>query len=477
MKEVIKIIPKYRADKKNKEKQKLKRSRKKKTHEEYIEEVKIKNPNVTVLGTYIGAREKILHKCNICGKEWYATPTNILKGHGCKSCSLKEAFKNNPKTQITLRKSHEPYVEELYNSNPNIEILDKYVTTEHKNHFRCKICGYEWYGKPGGYLRGKGCYKCGKKKMGEKLKYTHKEFTKKLNEVNKNIEVLSEYIDSKTKIACRCKIDNNEFYAIPSSLLAGHGCPECYRRKQILEENDFLKRINEQNLNIEILTPYTKAISDYQCRCKTCGHIWYANGCNIIQGRVGCRECYRRNKTLTHEEFVKEISEINSDIEIIGKYIKSTIPIKCKCKVCGHIWETNPRNLHYTGCPACKSSRGERLIKTFLNNNKILFHYQKKYKTLLGVNGKKLSYDFYLPQYNLLIEFQGKQHEQPIEYFGGEEKFKTQQEHDKRKREYAKLHNINLLEIWHYDINNIEKILTETLNNLKLKTVETTGIA
>lgn len=96
---------------------------------------------------------------------------------------------------------------------------------------------------------------------------------------------------------------------------------------------------------------------------------------------------------------------------------------------------------------------------------------------MLGVNGKKLSYDFYLPQYNLLIEFQGKQHEQPIEYFGGEEKFKTQQEHDKRKREYAKLHNINLLEIWHYDINNIEKILTETLNNLKLKTVETTGIA
>ena len=380
MKEVIKIIPKYRADKKNKEKQKLKRSRKKKTHEEYIEEVKIKNPNVTVLGTYIGAREKILHKCNICGKEWYATPTNILKGHGCKSCSLKEAFKNNPKTQITLRKSHEQYVEELYNSNPNIEILDKYVTTEHKNHFRCKICGYEWYGKPGGYLRGKGCYKCGKKKMGEKLKYTHKEFTKKLNEVNKNIEVLSEYIDSKTKIACRCKIDNNEFYAIPSSLLAGHGCPECYRRKQILEENDFLKRINEQNLNIEILTPYTKATSDYQCRCKTCGHIWYANGCNIIQGRVGCRECYRRNKTLTHEEFVKEISEINSDIEIIGKYIKSTIPIKCKCKVCGHIWETNPRNLHYTGCPACKSSRGERLIKTFLNNNKILFHYQKNLK-------------------------------------------------------------------------------------------------
>lgn len=77
----------------------------------------------------------------------------------------------------------------------------------------------------------------------------------------------------------------------------------------------------------------------------------------------------------------------------------------------------------------------------------------------------------------MLIEFQGKQHEQPIEHFGGEKQFKVQQEHDRRKREYAKLHKIKLLEIWHYDRNNIEKILTETLNNLKLKTVETTGVA
>ena len=74
-----------------------------------------------------------------------------------------------------------------------------------------------------------------------------------------------------------------------------------------------------------------------------------------------------------------------------------------------------------------------------------------------------LSYDFYLQQYNLLIEFQGKQHEQPIEYFGGEKTFKKQQEHDKRKREYAKQNNINLLEIWYYDFDNITEILNKEL--------------
>ena len=85
--------------------------------------------------------------------------------------------------------------------------------------------------------------------------------------------------------------------------------------------------------------------------------------------------------------------------------------------------------------------------------------------------------DFYIIEYNLLIEFQGIQHERQTEYFGGEKQFEVQQEHDKRKRQYAKNHNINLLEIWYYDINNIEEILDNYLNNLKLESVETTGVA
>ena len=82
-----------------------------------------------------------------------------------------------------------------------------------------------------------------------------------------------------------------------------------------------------------------------------------------------------------------------------------------------------------------------------------------------------------MPDYNLLIEFHGKQHEKPIEFFGGEKQFEIQQEHDRRKREYAKQNNINLLEIWYYDIDNVESILMQKINeiknNLKLESVET----
>ena len=125
------------------------------------------------------------------------------------------------------------------------------------------------------------------------------------------------------------------------------------------------------------------------------------------------------------------------------------------------------------GCPKCSFSHGEKEISKFLDKYDIKYIPQHKFSGLKGVGNRLLSYDFYLPNYNLLIEYQGRQHEHPIDYFGGEEQFRVQQEHDERKREYAKLHNINLLEIWYYDEDNIEEILTKKLNNLKSKCVET----
>ena len=93
---------------------------------------------------------------------------------------------------------------------------------------------------------------------------------------------------------------------------------------------------------------------------------------------------------------------------------------------------------------------------------------QKKFDNLKGLGNRKLSYDFYLPSYNLLIEFQGEQHERPVIFRGvskekAQENFLKQQEHDKRKREYAKTHDINLLEIWYYQVNLINEILENKL--------------
>jgi very-short-patch-repair endonuclease len=80
--------------------------------------------------------------------------------------------------------------------------------------------------------------------------------------------------------------------------------------------------------------------------------------------------------------------------------------------------------------------------------------------------------DFYIPKYNFLIEYQGEQHEKYVvgNFHRSEKDFIRQQEHDKRKREYAKLNDYNLLEVWYWDFNNIENILDTYLNDLTQQT-------
>lgn len=115
-------------------------------------------------------------------------------------------------------------------------------------------------------------------------------------------------------------------------------------------------------------------------------------------------------------------------------------------------------------CPECNSSKGENRVSEFLINNNIDYEIHKEFEGLIGLGSGLLSYDFYLNKLNLLIEYQGEQHEKFIKgMYVTYENFEKQVEHDKRKREYAGKNNINLLEIWYYDFDNIEEILKTEL--------------
>lgn len=310
---------------------------------------------------------------------------------------------------------------------------------------------------------------------------TYEQYVHEVKEINKNIEVLEEYKGAKTKILHRCLICDNKWYSQPSNILSGCGCPECAKKtiglKNSKRSDDYKNQLYITNKNVELLGEYMGSHGRIKCKCKKCNHIWNPIADSLLRGH-GCPCCSVENNSeklrKTHDEYVKQLASINKNIEVIEKYKHAKEKIKHKCKICNHQWMITPSDaLQNKSCPLCTISHGEDKIRRYLSNNKISFVPQKTYDDLKGIGNKCLSYDFYLPEYNLLIEFQGKQHKQPIEYFGGEEQFKIQQEHDKRKKEYAKLHKINLLEIWYYDIDNIEEILKQTINNLKSKSVET----
>ena len=62
----------------------------KKTHEEYVAELAIKNPNVEVVGKYIDSNTKITHRCKTHDYYWEAFPNNVLRGYGCKKCQIEK---------------------------------------------------------------------------------------------------------------------------------------------------------------------------------------------------------------------------------------------------------------------------------------------------------------------------------------------------------------------------------------------------
>ena len=93
---------------------------KRKTHEEYVAEVAINNPNVEVIGTYIDARTPISHRCTLHNILWDAAPTNILRGHGCLICGG------------NAKKTHEQYIQEVSMVNDNIEVIGTYISANKK---------------------------------------------------------------------------------------------------------------------------------------------------------------------------------------------------------------------------------------------------------------------------------------------------------------------------------------------------------
>ena len=112
-------------------------------------------------------------------------------------------------------------------------------------------------------------------------------------------------------------------------------------------------------------------------------------------------------------------------------------------------WQATVRNRNRgIGCPYLHTYKGEEYIKQYFQKNNITFTPQQKFPDLIGTGGGQLSYDFsiYSKKYGfVLIEYNGIQHYESSEFFGGDKQLKKQKEHDRLKKEYAKKHGYKLI--------------------------------
>ena len=328
----------------------------KKTHKEFIHQLQQINDDIEVLGTYKNGHTKISCRCKVCGHEWKPTPSSLLQGRGCPKCGKLSVAQQ-------LAKTHKQFIQELYKINPDIEVLGTYVNTHTKIKCKCRIDGYEWEVIPKSLLRGRGCPKCKGRKLSEQKTKTHEQFLQQLHEVNPSIEVLDTYVNSQTKILCKCKIDGYQWQVTPSDLLSGYGCPKCAGNIKKTHQQ-FIQELKQINPDIQVLGTYVNNRTKIKVKCKIDGYEWETIPVSLLRCS-GCPKCGGKMKK-THEEFIKELQQINPDIEILGTYVNNNTKIKCKCKIDGYIWETRPSDLlKGHGCSECKKRKlTEQLTKT-----------------------------------------------------------------------------------------------------------------
>lgn len=317
-----------------------------------------------------------------------------------------------------------------------------------------------------------------------KKKLTQKQFIQKANQVHKDKYDYSEvkYVNSKTEIIIICPIHGN-FSQTPNVHLQGSGCKKCGYEKNVKKQacsySEFIEKAQKVHKD---KYDYSKTIyinnhTKVEVFCNTCQEYFFVTPLNLISNKSGCKKCAnisKRNKYISNnEDFIAKariIHNYNFSYNFII-YKGNKIKIEIICNKCNKtFWQTPNMHLSGRGCPYCNESTGEKKIKNWLNQNNIKYTVQKTYSDLyFKIPRCKLRFDFFLPDYNLCIEFDGQQHFEPCFPRNNKElaqvKFDELQQRDQLKTQYCENNKIELLRIPYWDFKNIKKILERRILN------------
>jgi len=309
-------------------------------------------------------------------------------------------------------------------------------------------------------LRGGICRKCSDEKRSNKSKIFDLFRTKYGTEYEYDI---SEYKNNKSKIKIICN-KHGEFYTTIESHLNGKICNKCKSEKYEITNQDIEERTKKFISKYEPIygnkydysnVIYTRSDEKVELICKKHGKF-LIRASHHMEGK-GCKKCsyesLSKNNTQTIDEFINLSRKIHGNFYDYSevKYINNKTKVKIICPDHGHFDQTPHSHKYGYGCPECNITTGERKVSVALQNLNIKYEFQKIFDDC--IYNQKLKFDFYLPDYSTCIEFDGIQHFESIEYFGGYENFIKRKERDKVKNDYCESNGIYLLRIPYFEYN------------------------
>lgn len=308
-------------------------------------------------------------------------------------------------------------------------------------------------------------------------KLTTPEFIEKAKQVHgdKYDYSLTEYKDAKTPILIICK-QHGVFNIRPTNHTnQKQGCPKCGRLKQAMTQSltteQWIKkaRLVHGNKYDYSKVEYHKSSDKICIICPIHGEFLQI-AAEHLKGK-GCQKCGHTTTgsklSSNTTEFIERAIKVHGDKYDYSKVIYSGIHNKVQIICPEHgIFEQNANaHLHGIGCPRCSQSKGEKIVKKILRENSINYVDQYRIDILENINPSGYTYiDFYLPDLNIAIEYNGIQHYIPIEHFGGELRFDKQKRRDQYVKEYCANNDIKLVEV-SYKFKDYNSILTYMKTN------------
>jgi hypothetical protein len=217
-------------------------------------------------------------------------------------------------------------------------------------------------------------------------------------------------------------------------------------------------------------------------QCNKSGHIWN-NPWSVIQSGTGCPYCNgkrvsdMRNLGTERPDLIDEWDNDRNEKSIFEVTPRSRKNYWWICSFCNHKWEATASNRNAltqekcSNCPRCSKSHGEKEVERILKFYELNYVFQCKFE---GCKYKKsLFFDFYLPDFNCCIEYNGQQHYRPGNFWfnnleRSEEELRKQKIKDEIKRKFCEKEGILFIIIPYWEFNIIEDVLVSRLNLTKI---------
>lgn len=283
-----------------------------------------------------------------------------------------------------------------------------------------------------------------------------------------------EWVDSKTPMhfVCACGkpfvTDWNHFRSQGRTR-----CTDCAKTAQYnekrLTEDDIRRRIAERSDSVWVGGEYKNQNSELILRC-SCGNEFTASCQLIFYGRtfLKCRACSAKLRSSDQRLSLEDVANYASDngaVLLSSSYFNAREDLTFRC-ACGRNFKRrwndfySKKNYRCTYC-AKRVSKGEWAIEKYLTDRGVFYETQKRFPDC--ADQRPLPFDFYIPDANLCIEFDGEQHFRAIAFGADKDHFDMLKAHDKIKDDYCKSKGIILVRIPYYNIEFADIILESML--------------